>query len=136
MNAYLSFLRDQHQKAAEYLDKIELIVQEFDDLHQYDCRWAKVLCSKKVNAIADNVRLNHSCGCCADAMLYAMPYIERHGIKIYQDPPEIWIGCQEHYGGDLPHKDWQSIQGITPVLIPIIEKYFEDNKPNTLYTGE
>jgi hypothetical protein len=64
--------------------------------------------SKMVNSIATDIDYWHSCGCCYDAALYAAPYVEFEGKKIYSSPIEITIG--EHYSWtESVDENWEQL---------------------------
>ncbi len=121
-------LTQQVQEANSQLSLFE----QFPDLHEYMGRWRSYLCAKSVNSITENVGFVHSCGCCDDAVLYAMPYIERDGHRIYSDPPQIGVGEKAGYwcSGEKPWDDWQEEvkkHGLPNHIMDKIEQYFKDN---------
>jgi len=64
--------------------------------------------------------------------LYAMPYIERNGQRIYSDPAQIGIGEKPGYwrSGEKSWDDWQEEvkkHGLPDHIIAKIEQFFKDN---------
>jgi len=119
------------QQAQEAQSQLSLF-EQFPDLHEYRGRWRSFLCAKSVNPIAEDVGFVHSCGCCDDAVLYAMPYVERGGQRIYSDPPQIGVGEKAGYYsyGERPWDDWQlevKKHGLTDRIVEKIEEFFKDN---------
>lgn len=115
-------------------EKIKKIRENFPDLEIKTNRWGNDwLASAQVNNLADNVDLIHSCGCCEDAVLYAMPYIIVDETKIYSDPSQISIG-ERCYCGERPDSDWQEELKkhgiINQNIFEHIEKFFKDHDPD------
>ena len=117
------------EKTKESQSILDLFI-EFPDLQEYHGRWNSFLCSSKVNLLANQVDFRHSCGCCPDAVLYAMPYIEINNIKIYSIPTQIVIG-EQGYCGEKPYDNWEidiRQQGFPEMIIEKIKTYFQDNQ--------
>lgn len=123
--------KEELEKQKKEIENKLSLFERFPDLHEYRGRWNNYLCSKKVNEIANEVEFRHSCGCCPDAVLYAMPYIKIEGNKIYSDPAQIGIGEKQHLGEKAWHswKDKIKEQGCSEEVIKKIEKMFEENPP-------
>ena len=85
-------LKQKIEEEKTKLKNLENISEEFPDLKEVGLRFRTVYVSSLVNKIVEDVGFNHSCGCCDDASLYAMPFVKRGDIIIYSDPPQIYIG--------------------------------------------
>lgn len=139
MNNLINSLKKEKKEKQDYILRLEKVAKEFPDIREYGGRWSKWLCSKLVNKVADQIDFNYSCGCCPDASLYAMPYIEHEGFKIYSDPARIWIGQQVFYGGDEANENWREElekHNINAIIYPLIEQYFEENPPGKVVYEE
>lgn len=125
-------LKDKfNQQIKEAQNKLSLS-EQFPDLRENQTRWQTYLCAESVNSIAEDVDFAHSCGCCIDAVLYAMPYIDRNGQRIYSDPCQIAIGEKAGYDacGEKP-RDWEEIvkkHGFPDRIAEKIRVFFEENK--------
>jgi len=123
---------EQHKQKAE---ELRALLEVYPDLNEHSDRWSrKYLCSKQVNAKATGVFFRHSCGCCSDSPLYAMPYLEtEHGSRVYSAPTEFCIGEKNGYGtGERPDDGWEKIMreaGISQTAIDLTSKYLADNPP-------
>lgn len=51
-----------------------------------------MLTSKLVAAGPGGTTVGRSCGCCADAAVQLWLYAERHGERVYADPPYVCVG--------------------------------------------
>jgi len=121
----------QKEKEAEVLKSL---VEIFPDLKEHRDRWGNIrLMSKAINDIADEVFMNHNCGCCSDSPLQAWPYKEFEGTKVFSDPTCFFVGEKNAGGiGDNPDLDWEERLrevDISQTAIDKIKEYFEDNKP-------
>ncbi len=111
------------------------ILEKYTDLEEHSDRWNnKRYMSKLANKDCDKVMMHHSCGCCPDAVLYAMPYLEYKGIQIFSNPPQISIG--EHNGsfgtGEKPWGKWQEklkSENIHSSVIDKVDEFFKENPP-------
>jgi len=122
-------LNQQIQEAQERLS----LSEQFTDLREYRGRWQTYLIAKSVNPIAEGVDFVHSCGCCDDASLYAMPYVDRKNQRIYSDPCQIVIGEKAGYDalGEKPRDTWEETVREHELPDHIIEKirtFFKENK--------
>jgi hypothetical protein len=123
------------EKYTEQINKSESILkllELYPDLKEVSDRWSnKYLSCKEINKDCDKVNFCHSCGCCPDAVLYAMPYKEVSGLKIYSDPFQIGIGEKNGYGiGEVQWDSWKDKiikEGFSKEIIDRIQKYFDAN---------
>jgi hypothetical protein len=124
-------LKDELQSQIYNAQRKLALLEQFPDLHKYSGRWDKYLCSELVNPIATGVDFVHSCGCCSDAVLYAMPYVEVAKERIYSDPAQIAIGEKSPNGGERSWHNWaEKIKdhGLPGAIIEQIKKMFEENQ--------
>ena len=130
----------------EWIDKEEEIVAEqlvllatlkklqeyFPDLGYSIDRWNYFrLHSARVNTIATEADIHHSCGCCSDSPLLVRPYVNKDGQKIYCIPESFNVGEKSYSGGDRPNSGWvKDLQdaGITKEVIEIVKEYFKQEK--------
>jgi hypothetical protein len=116
------------------LSELKTTQDSFPDVKEYSTRWFTYLISKSVNSIANKVNFAFSCGCCSDAVAYAMPYVvDKNGRNIYSDPPQICIGegsrgtCIRNYNGCNWRNELIQHQ-INPEIVPMIEQYLKEHK--------
>jgi len=106
---------------------------KYQDLGYEVDRWRNTrLSSSCVNSVADQVDICHSCGCCEDATLLVMPFVQEGEQKVYSKPVMFNVGEKAYYGGDNPYPGWRTKlfeAGIQKVVVELVEKYFESNKP-------
>jgi hypothetical protein len=121
------------QQEAEIAKRRKLL-RRFPDLREQVDRWKTVrLYSKAVNAIAVEAQIHHTCGCCADAPLVVRPYVRVDGECIYSDPPEIYIGHRNYWGGgDVLVPDWRhrlSEAGLSAEVAEIVSRCGKEEEP-------
>lgn len=119
-------LREQQ----EVFNKIYLF-KLYPDLSEFQGRWESYFQSKIVNlALFDfKIAYRRSCGCCADAVIYAMPYIEVNGIRVYTNPAQIAIGEGLSWGSGIsPYESWKYAD-ICNEMKQEIQKYLDENPP-------
>lgn len=86
------------EKLRKRADQLEKLKSEFPDLREYGDRWEKILISKQVKP--EKYSLKHSCGCCDDSPLLMYFYVERHGERVYTDPPYVRVGEKNRNYGE------------------------------------
>lgn len=108
--------------------KILQLIEEFPFLREDKDRWGNIYyVSVGIAEIANDVDFGYSCGCCDDAVLYAMPFIEKYGIRVYNDPKNICIGEKYDYFAKADN-NWEAFaieNGCNEKVIEIIRKFFE-----------
>jgi hypothetical protein len=97
-------IAEESQRLRERASLLDRLAQEFPGLEERRLRWRTVLVSPAVNASPERCYTAHSCGCCDDAALYAYFCVERHGEKVYTDPPFVWVGQRDRDGW---LEDWE-----------------------------
>lgn len=125
-------LNDYIEIEQNKLDIIKKISKLYPTVQFVQTRWNKYLCADEINQIATNVDFTHSCGCCEDSVLYAMPYIIFDNTKIYSNPPQILIGEKCSSGGEIASDNWQiklREHQINNNIVLQIQKFFANNKP-------
>jgi len=113
---------------------LEKILEKFPDLREDKDRWNTIrLYSRKINNIADEVCIHHSCGCCPDSCLLVRPYKTFHGKPIFSDPTHFVIGQKNDWGyGEISYNEWENKlveEDINQSIIDKIRKYFKENEP-------
>ena len=128
-------LKEKVEQEREKLQKREILLKMFPDLEETSDRWGnKRLFTKEANAVADEVDIHHSCGCCEDAGLLARPYKMVGGMKVFSDPCSFCIGQKAGFMaiGDEEYDNWQEKlkeAGIEKEEIyDKIKNYFKENK--------
>jgi len=109
------------------------LLEMFPDLSEHRDRWGRTrLMSSHINGVADEVFMNHNCGCCDDSPLQAWPYKTVNGIAVFSNPTCFCVGEKYAYGfGDRPFDDWEKDfreASISEVAIKKIQEYFDENK--------
>ena len=84
-----------------------------------------------MNAIAIDIDINHSCGCCADSPLQMWPYKQIDGVKVFSQPPCFKVGEPNQWGiGEIAWDNWEDeLQevNISETVIQKIKKHFKEN---------
>lgn len=128
------YVEEQKKAIAErekVLGEIEALKARFPDLRVDVNRWkTERYCAKSANAICNEWTHCHSCGCCNDSPLLAMPFIKVGAFTVYSDQPQICIGEKNAYqGGDDLSLNWDETlrkYSISEDLIKKIGGYFEN----------
>lgn len=119
------------------IDKLKNILKYFPNAMIDIDRWGnEKYYSKEINEIADCVDFSHSCGCCSDAPLLAIPYYVLHlpnmDITLHTNPISFTIANSVEYSGYDPNNCWEKQfkdVGISDEIINKIQKFFDDNPP-------
>lgn len=132
---HMKRLRKQAEESASELAKIERLKAEFPDLDTYTDRWKNVrYMSVMANPMVNNVDIRRSCGCCPDAGVIAMPYVEFEGMRVYSNPHYLFVGAQDaYYGGVNADRDWKKQYekaGISHHAIAEIKRYLAASAPS------
>jgi hypothetical protein len=135
MNNFNDKLEQELKEKAERTKKLQKLLEIYPDLSDKGAtRWQRNLLVSEL-AIKDmvNVSFRHSCGCCSDASLMAMPYIEIEGLTIYATG--VWYGLGEKCSwtyGEIPDEGWEDSMrkhGFRDEIIEKIHAYFKNNEP-------
>lgn len=120
------------ERAQKTVAEVTALKERFPDLHVTVDRWArKRYSSKLVNPIADQVDMQHNCGCCADSPLEARPYIRWNGVSVFASPDHYRVGEKTSSGLDDPYEAWEAGMrdyGISETAIQLVGEYFEEQK--------
>lgn len=112
--------------------KLELL-EIYPDLEESSTRWDKgFLTSSKINKVTSefDIEYRSSCGCCADAVMYAMPYIVYKDIHVYTQPLQIEIGEKNPSGsGIISCTDYTRRMILSEEINNEIDKFLSDNEP-------
>jgi hypothetical protein len=138
--------KEAAQKLSE-ASQLEAMLQAYPNLRKRVGRWEKIAYyTKDVNAHVTRFDLRHNCGCCNDSPLEVWPYLETPYGKVYSDPPDFRVGEKEPcYGGDIPHKGWDTTMrdaGIPEPIIGAVSIHFREAAENAkrlasdIYDGE
>lgn len=128
-------LQERLLKQKEEIEKKLELFKIYPDLSEYNGRWQKYLQSKFINSLTEgfDIDYSYSCGCCADAVLYAMPYKQHGEFKVYGNPAQVSIGEKNEYGyGEHPWSNWKENlrkYSYSEEIINTVEKYLEQNPP-------
>jgi len=102
--------------------------KEFPDLEEIKDRWGILrLTTKTVNEKAVNFEVRPECDCCNKVTLYALPYIEHEGIRLYSKKVAVSFAKKitktkvyyVHEGDWDETAEWQDFNG--PLLDKIAE---------------
>jgi len=94
----LSDLKDSISKAEAELEQIKILALPFPDLVVKSNKWGdKKFTSKMVTSMAVDFDTGYSCSCCIDSPLYAYPFVEFDGNRVYSNPDSIYIGERNCY---------------------------------------
>ena len=65
-------------------------VKEFPDLEEVKDRWGIIrLATNTVNEKSIEFEVRPACDCCSGVTVYAIPYIEYEGVRLYSKTPAI-----------------------------------------------
>jgi hypothetical protein len=112
----------------EEYETLKILVEKYPDLNVNSDRWGTVRYgSKFVNTIADKIEFRRSCGCCPDAEILALPYVESDLGRIYSVPERFKLGEGSAWGDFVyPSARWQEEcreAGISEFLIDQMQEY-------------
>lgn len=94
------------RELAEAQAKCNALV-EFPDLEEIKDKWGQIrLVSEKVNENVATFEVKNECDCCKGATVYALPYKEYQGIRIFSKPYAIPFG-KNYSGKVISMDDWQ-----------------------------
>jgi hypothetical protein len=118
------------------VEEMRALAEEFPDLTLHTDRWkTERLSSAKVNSVASEVLLKHSCGCCSDSPLQAWPYIEKNGKRIFSSPPVFTVGEKNMFGsGEIETPGWEEpmrAAGISEAAIARVRAYLNVCRPES-----
>ena len=129
-------MKEKIEEQEKEINTRKKLIEMFPDLHEYKDRWDHVyLCSKDVNPIADDVFINHNCGCCEDSSVQAWPFKEFFETNVFSDPACFTVGEKVscYFGeGERPWDNWEQKlieAGIRQLVIDKVRDFFEQNKP-------
>lgn len=98
----LSVLENTINEAKVEVEQIEILTLLFPDLVIETNRWgSKKFTSKLAANLVTEFETAFSCSCCDDSPLFAYPYADFEGIRVYSNPSSIYIGerCEYAQGG-------------------------------------
>ncbi len=125
-------LKEIEQKQAE-LKRLEDLVKKYPDIRKDTDRWQRVrFASKSVNHLVTDVEISHGCGCCDDSPLYARPFVEINGERLYSDPFLFYVGDKNYGNGEREDYGWEKRlieQNINQMVIDKIRSYLDACKP-------
>jgi hypothetical protein len=129
-------LFEKLNKQKEDIENQIKLFELYPDLSKYNGRWDSYYQSTLVNQLRNNFDIEYrtSCGCCADAVIYAMPYVEHKGVKVYTNPAQITIGEKNEYGsGIIEYENWvikaKEQYKLSDEIIKSISMYLDENLP-------
>jgi hypothetical protein len=109
-----------HREYIEAKSRLEAL-EHFPDLEEFQDIWKQTrLISETANVLAQKFEVRNECDCCVAAPIYALPYIEFQGIRIYTKPCLVsfakrWrngILCAGDWEGDHPWMSQELVDNI------------------------
>lgn len=132
----MMYLEDQKIKAEKEnlrIKALEKIYETYDDVKEVSTRWKSYLASTKIIPDCNDFHTVKSCGCCADAVLYVMPFLIIEEITIFSNPCQIPIGHGDMYccgTGYHMNDTWLEKMkelGFNEKLIQKVQEYVDEN---------
>jgi hypothetical protein len=120
-------------KAQAEIAKITRLKEEFPDLESQQDRWKTVrYMAASANPRVDQVEFRRSCGCCQDAGVLGMPYVEFEGTRVYSNPHYLFIGEGAWNGGVIEQHGWRKVfetAGVSYHALDRIKEYLKTMTP-------
>lgn len=108
INKHIASLKEEASKKLTEHDQLLRLKQEFPDLRYERDRWGTIRYkSASVNSQCDDYEWRRTCGCCSDAGILAMPYVETTLGRVYSDPFHMEVGEGRSYDWVREHHGWQ-----------------------------
>lgn len=129
MEKHLERLGKDVTSAGDTLEKVTRLRSEFPDLRVETDRWK----ATRYKARSSNTRVTHiefrrTCGCCSDAGILAMPYMETTLGRVYSDPHRMEIGEGRSYDWVREFPGWEAKYreaGIPEEIVAKIRSYLD-----------
>lgn len=138
--AFLKKKIEELRKSIAYYEGIQAILDNDGQMIEETHRWDKeCFCSPRINPIANRWEVRKNCGCCADTIIEAFPYVEENGLKIYTQPSVFVIGQANYGNGIIPTEKWEENMAkanISPAIIGDIRSYLEKHEPRDIEDEE
>lgn|GEM_PF-2158348 len=108
MEEHLASLKAEATKRLTEHERLHRLRQEFPDLTFQRDRWGTIRYkSATVNSQCNKFEWRRTCGCCSDAGILAMPYVETTLGRIYSDPFYMEVGEGRTYSYMHEFHGWQ-----------------------------
>jgi len=92
------------------------------------------LYTKEVNTLVVHVEIGYSCSCCAESTVFAKPYLEADGMKVFSNPWYFTVGQGSAVLEEVtPWKGWEARLrscNIPEIVIQKVQAFFETHKPS------
>jgi len=127
INEHIASLKEEATKKLGEHDRLLRLKREFPDLRHERDRWGTIRYkSASINSQCNDYEWRRTCGCCPDAGILAMPYVETALGRIYSDPFHMEVGEGRSYDYVREHHGWQERYrkaGISEDLIQRIKDH-------------
>jgi hypothetical protein len=113
------------------IKNLNRIYNYFPDLEISTINKNEKIYSKMANSKTDKVHIYRSCQCCAEATIYASPYLEIEDFKIYSNPHFFILG-----DGLKEEDKWEKEmkrQNIPEIIIEECKTYIKNTIINEEY---
>ena len=129
MEKHLESLEKQRSDAISDFDRISRLRSEFSDLRVETDRWNAIRYkARSANPIVTHIEFRRTCGCCSDAGILAMPYMETALGRVYSDPHRMEIGEGRSYDWVREFPGWEEkyrAAGIPEEIVQQIRSYLD-----------
>lgn len=129
MEKHLETLKKDRSSAEDTLTKVTRLGSEFPDLRVETDRWkATRYKARSANTRVTNIEFRRTCGCCSDAGILAMPYMETTLGRVYSDPHRMEIGEGRSYDWVREFHGWEAKYreaGIPEEIVAKIRSYLD-----------
>lgn len=129
MAKHLETLKKDASEAGDTLTKVEKLRSEFSDLRVETDRWkATRYKARSANSRVTHIEFRRTCGCCSDAGILAMPYMETVLGRVYSDPHRMEIGEGRSYSWVREFHGWETKYreaGISEEIVAKIRSYLD-----------
>jgi len=129
MEKHLESLENQRSEAISDFDRVSRLRSEFSDLRVETDRWKTTRYkAKSANTRVAHIEFRRTCGCCSDAGILAMPYMETALGRIYSDPHRMEIGEGRSYDWVREFPGWEERYreaGIPEEIVAKIRSYLD-----------
>lgn len=106
----------------------------FPDLEEAKDRWGILrLCTDVVYEKAIDFEVRNECDCCSGVIVYALPYIEHEGIRLYSKTPAVSFAKRyfgQKYEMYVANEDWDESVGwleYNGLLLDKIAAWLDDH---------
>jgi len=134
MEKYVERLEKDRSSADDTLEKVRRLRSEIPDLRVQTDRWKQTRYkARSVNSRVTHIEFRRTCGCCSDAGILAMPYMETVLGRVYSDPHRMEIGEGRSYDWVREFDGWEEKYrsiGISEEIVAKIRSYLDAELSN------